>query len=538
MVHSLDLILALLALLVLAAVLARRLSFPEPLIFVPIGIAASYVPGVPEVVLDPELILNVFLPLLVYATAIRLPWHQFRENIRPIGFLAIGLVIFTTVGVALLAHAIVPELSWAAAFALGAIVSPPDTVAGASVLDRLSVPRRIAVILQGEGLINDVSALTIFRFAVLAAISGAFSLSDASLTFVAALIGGGLYGYAVGWLALRVRGLLNDSRLETTVSLMTPFVAYLVPEHFGSTGVLATAVAGLVVNSRSSHAISAETRLHTLPVWSMIDFWLNGILFLLLGLQLKAVLSMVPANALGNYVTVSLAIGLAAIALRFVWVYLIVYMPRMWAVDDSAHPRRNAVFMISWTGMRGAVSLAAALSLPFTLSDGQPFPARDLIIFATFAVILLTLLVQGSTLPFLIRRLGLDREGRSEERKGTEREYEARIRILAAGRKRVEALIAEGKVPAEWGARQCRELDDRKSTYVRHGAAADDRNARALAKSELQGLMESAEAQRAEMLRLRREDSIDDDIMHRIERDLDQQELRLQSRIGALPSRR
>lgn len=538
MIASLDIALGLLALLVAAAVLARRANFPEPLLFVLAGIAASYVPGVPTVFLEPELVLNVFLPLLVYAAAIRMPYREFRANLRPIGFLAIGLVFFTTVGVAVLAHAIVPEISWAAAFALGAIVSPPDTVAAGSVLGRLPVPKRIAVILQGEGLVNDVSALTIFRFAVLAAISGSFSLAHASLAFVAALAGGAIYGFLIGWLALRVRALLVDSRLETTVSLITPFVAYLLPEHFGSTGVLATAVAGMVVNAKAPHSISAGTRLHAMPIWEMIDFWLNGLLFLLLGLQLKVVLSMVPANALASYATVAVAIGIAAIVLRFVWVYLIVYAPRLWGGEGDTSPRRNAVFMISWTGMRGAVSLAAALSLPLTVAGGAPFPARDLVIFATFAVILITLVVQGSTLPFLIRRLGLDREGQVEDHRSTAVEYQARVRVLEAGMKRLEELVRARKISPEWGARQRRELRERVQTYKRHGAARVNVDARSLAQAELQGLVESGEAQRAEMLRLRREGKIDDHILHRIERDLDQQELRLQSRIETLPRAR
>jgi Na+/H+ antiporter len=534
-IAPLDLALGLLALLVAAAVIARRASFPEPLVFVPVGIAASYAPHVPEVTLDPALVLELFLPLLVYATAIRIPWRGFRHNLRPIAFLAVGLVAFTTLGVAVVAHSIVPALTWAAAFALGAIVSPPDVVAAASVITRLRVPRRIAVILQGEGLVNDVSALTIFRFAVIAAVSGSFSVSHASLFFLATLVGGAAYGFAVGWAALKLRDYLGDARLETTVSLITPFVAYLGPEYFDSTGVLATAVAGLVVSAQAPHRISAQTRLRSLPVWEMIDFWLNGVLFLMLGLQLKGLLSLVPPGDLGSWAGVSIAIGLAAIVLRFVWVYLIVYAPRLWATGGESVPRRNAVFMISWTGMRGAISLAAALSLPLTLADGSPFPARDLIIFATFAVILLTLVVQGSTLPFLIRRLGLESEGRAEEHRDTEREYEARKKVLDAGIERVEALVGEGKVSREWGERHRRELAERRETYGRHGAARTDDAARASAQAELEAHISAGAAQREALLALREAEAIDDEVLHRIEIDLDQQEMRLRARIAALP---
>jgi Na+/H+ antiporter len=540
MADSLDVVLGLLVLLIAASVLARRIAFPEPLLFVPIGIAVSYVPGIPAVYLHPNLVLHVFLPLLVYATALGVPWRQFRDNIRPIGFLAIGLVLFTTAGVAILAHALVPGLSWAAAFALGAIVSPPDEVAAAAVLARLPVPKRIAVILQGEGLVNDVAALTIFRFAVLAAVTGSFSLPQASAYFLGVLAGGTLYGYAVGWAALRIRNYLDDPRLETTVSLITPFVAYIGPEYFGSTGVLATAVAGLVVNSQGPRMISAETRLHAAPLWEMIDFWLNGILFLLLGLQLKAVLASVEGDRIGNYLTVALAIGLATIVLRFIWVYVAVYTPQLWKSADDAEPkpRHGQVFMISWTGMRGAISLAAALALPLTLSNGAAFPERVLIIFVTFAVIVLTLVVQGASLPFLIRALGLDREGSVERNKEALLEYEARIRTLDAGIKRVEELVRSGEIPAAFGALYARELRERKQTFQRHGAASKDPQRRNLARRELEAMMKATEAQRAELLRLRHEGKVDDEVVHRIERDLDEAELRLQTRVEGLPTRR
>jgi CPA1 family monovalent cation:H+ antiporter len=540
MATDLEIVLGLLVLLIGGSVLARRAAFPEALMFVPIGAAVSYLPGIPAVSPHPDLILHIFLPLLVYATAINVPWRQFRANLRPIGSLAIGLVIFTTAGVAVLAHAIAPGLSWAGAFALGAIVSPPDEVAAAAVLARLPIPKRISVILQGEGLVNDVAALTIFRFAVLAAVSSTFSFTHAAGYFLEVLIGGALYGFAVGWASLKIRGYLDDPRLETTVSLITPFAAYLGPEYFGATGVLATAVAGLVVNSRAPIMISAETRLHAAPIWQMIDFWLNGILFLLLGLQFRTVLGSVPVAEVREYASVSLATGLAVIVLRFVWVYVVVYTPLLWKPDrdEAPGPRRNHVFMVSWTGMRGAISLAAALALPLALPDGTPFPERGLIIFVTFAVIVATLVVQGGSLPFVIRALGLDREGKAERNDEAHLEYDARIQTLDAGMKRVEELVRTGKVPSAFGALYKRELRERKQTFERHGAASGDRKRRQLAKNELKAMMEATEAQRDELLRLRGEGRIDDEILRRIERDLDEAELRLQTRVETLPAPR
>lgn len=531
MVETVALLLGLLVLVIAASLAARAVSFPEPLAYVPIGVAVSFIPGVPEVALDPDVVLHFFLPLLVYATAIEVPWREFRANLRPIGFLAFGLVAFTTAGVAILAHAIVPGLSWPVSFALGAIISPPDEVAAAAVIEQLPVPRRIAVILSGEGLVNDVTALTIFRFSVLAAVSGSFSVGQASLFFASSLAGEALYGYAVGWIALRARSLLDDPRLETTLSLMTPFVAYLVPEHFGSTGVLATAVAGLVVNARAPRMISAETRLSAMPLWDMIDFLLNGLLFVMLGLQIKQVWSRIPDPNIVHLLLVTLAIGIALIALRFAWVYVTVYWPRLWHTTAAGEkpPRGNRIFLIAWTGMRGAISLAAALALPMSLGGG-PFPSRDFIVFVTFAVIVLTLVVQGATLPFLIRRLGLDKEGRREDEKSAQLEYDARIRIVDAALAKLEALCRSGELSEEAAQWYRDDFEHRRGTYERHRNAHPDRGRRKDARRELQAMLEIADAERDELLRLRKEGRIDDDAVRRIERDLDERELRLQSR--------
>ena len=527
---------ALLALVITASIAARRLALPEPLLLVPIGLAVSWVPGVPEVRLDPNLVLHLFLPLLVYATAIDVPWKQFRANLRPIGFLGIGLVVFTTTGVAIAAHAVVPELSWPAAFALGAIVSPPDELTAAAVIDRLPIPRRISVILQGEGLVNDVMALTIFRYAVLAAATGMFSFSHAGEFFLSVLVGGALWGFLVGWGTLWVRGHLDDPRLETTVSLITPFAAYFLPEYYGATGVLSTAVAGLVVNSQSARMISAGTRLNAKPLWGMIDYWLNGVLFLLLGLQIKSVTETVPTGRMVEYLLVSAAVAGTAIALRFLWVYVTAYTPGVWrtASCTGGAPRGNRLFFISWTGMRGAISLAAALALPLVLPDGKAFPARDLIIFVTFTVIIFTLIVQGGSLPLLIRMLGLEREGHQERDKATRSEYDARIRTLEAGIAHMDSLVAGGVVPRDVGDRYRREREHRQKTFERHRRAHADREWREIARHELGALMEATQAERDELLRLRSAGEIDDDTLHRIERDLDEQELRLQARQDTL----
>ncbi|MGZ5039879.1 MAG: cation:proton antiporter, partial [Usitatibacter sp.] len=392
------------------------------------------------------------------------------------------------------------------------------------------IPQRLVVILKGEGLVNDVTALTIFRFAVVAAVSGTFSVSHASGFFVAALLGGTLYGYAVGWAALRVRRFLDDPRLEVTVSLMTPFVAYLVPEHFGSTGVLAVAVAGLVINAHSPHMISAETRIHAMPIWSMIDFLLNGVLFVLLGLEVKSVVTGIASSNMESAIVVSVAIVLVAIALRFAWVYVTIYSRWLWRTRDNAPieaPKRSHVFLISWTGVRGAISLAAALAIPLTLPDGRAFPARDLIVFATFAVILATLVVQGGSLPFVIRRLGLEREGIQEREDRVSREFEGRIEVIDAGIARLKELAEAGEIPEEVSARHRHQLEHARRTVRRQLAGQDDEASEKIAERELYANAEVVDAQRAKLLELRSQERIDDDIVRRIERDLDEQELRL-----------
>ncbi|HEX7558053.1 MAG TPA: Na+/H+ antiporter [Usitatibacter sp.] len=537
MINLLDAALALLALLIAASLAARKFSLQEPLLFVLTGLAVSFVPGLPAIHLDPQLVMDIFLPLLVYATAIEVPWRAFRANLRPIGFLGIGLVLFTTFGIAAVAHAIVPGLEWPAAFVLGALISPPDEVAAASVLQHLPIPQRLVVILKGEGLVNDVTALTIFRLGVAATVSGSFSLSHASIFFLAASVGGTLYGFAVGWVALRLRRFLDDPRLEVTVSLMTPFVAYLVPEHFGSTGVLAVAVAGLVVNEHSPHMISAETRLHAMPVWAMIEFLLNGVLFLLLGLQVKTVVSSVPQGSVESAVLVAAWIAAAIVVLRFAWVYLTIYSRWLWRRRDHAPveaPRRSHVFLISWAGMRGAISLAAALAIPLTLPDGRPFPARELLIFVTFTVILATLILQGGSLPFVIRALGIEREGARERETQVAREFEGRLEVIDAGIARLEELATAREIPEEVSVRHRHQLEHARRTLRRQLAGQKDPAIEKIAEREHFSNAQAVDAQRAKLLQLRSDGKIDDDIVHRIERDLDEEERRLQGEEATL----
>ena len=420
--NELELILVLLAAAVALAVVSERLRIPYPILLVLGGLVLAFVPGLPAVTLDPELVLLIFLPPLLYAAAWFTSWRDFHQNLRPISLLAVGLVIATTTVVAAVARALVPGMSWPAAFVLGAIVSPPDAVAASAVLQRLRVPRRIVTIIEGESLVNDATGLVAYRFAVAAASSGSFSLGDAGLRFVLVAAGGVAFGLAVGWLIAQVHRRLEDFLIETVITLLTPYVAYIPAEHLGVSGVLATVSAGGYLGWRNPELLSALTRFRGRGVWSVLLMLFNGLVFILIGLQLGQLRAMTVDVSWGALLAWSALIAGATIVVRLIWVPLGAYLPRLWprvrTREPSPAPRQVA--MVAWTGMRGIVSLALALALPLTLPDGSPFPHRAVIIVMSFAVILVTLLLQGLSLPLVIRGLHLSDEGHDlrEERDG------------------------------------------------------------------------------------------------------------------------
>src|SRR5664279_1321676 len=397
----------LLAVSVLALV-ARKVTIPSPILFVVGGLLLGLIPELPKVRLNPELVFLFVLPPLLYPAALFTSWRDFRANLRPIALLAIGLILFTTVAVAYLAHYFM-GLPLAAGFVLGAIVSPPDAIAARAIADRLKVPRRIVTILEGESLVNDATALVAYRFAVVAVVTGSFSLAHASGQFFVVGIGGNLVGWVVGWLAEQFHKRVDDAPIEITVSLLTPFVAYLSAERLGVSGVLAVVTTGLYLGRRMPELISFRTRLQAGPVWELVEFLLNGFVFILIGLQLPEVLRALSDHtnySFGRLVWYALVISLAVILIRILWVFPASYLPRLLFQrirDNDPYPSWRHVTIVAWTGMRGVVSLAAALALPLTMQSGEPFPDRDLILFLTFIVIMATLVVQGLSLPALIR---------------------------------------------------------------------------------------------------------------------------------------
>src|ERR1043165_3259458 len=375
----------LLAVAVLALV-ARKLTIPYPILVVIGGLLLGLIPKLPKVRLDPELVFLFVLPPLLFPAALFTSWRDFRANLRPISLLAIGLVLFTTVAVAYLAHYFM-GLPLPAGFVLGAIISPPDAIAATAIAERLSVPRRIVTILEGESLVNDATALVAFRFAVAAVVTGSFSLAHAAGQFVIVAVGGILIGLAVGWLTAWIQKPIDDPPVEITISLLTPFAAYLPAEQLGVSGVLAVVTTGLYHGWRLPEITTSRTRLQAGPVWEMIEFLLNGFIFLLIGLQLPEVLRHLTGRSIPHLVWYAAVISLAVILIRMLWVFPATYLPR-WLFkglrERDPYPDWRHVAVVAWTGMRGVVSLAAALALPLTLANGSPVPRRALAPFLTF----------------------------------------------------------------------------------------------------------------------------------------------------------
>ncbi len=399
---TVEAVLALIATCIALALLARRWQVPYAAVLVLAGMALALLPGVPEIRLDPELALAFFLPPLLQASAYRTDWRGFRSNLRPILLLAVGCVLFTAACIALVAKWLVPEMPWAAAFALGAIVAPPDAVAAASVLKRLRLPRRIVTVLEGESLINDASALVLYRLAIGAVAAGSLSAGEAAGSFLLVGLGGGVVGFMFGRLALWIISRLEDPILETALSFLVCYASFLGAEALHVSGVIAVVVTGLVLGQAQHVAFGPETRMAARHVWDFLEFVLNSLVFILIGLQLNQILDRLAGQGVWELAGCALAISATLIVSRFVWVFPATWLPRR-ITGLRRHdpmPPWSHVTIISWAGMRGVVSLAAALALPLD------FPQRDLIVFLAFAAILATLVVQGTTLEWLIRRLG------------------------------------------------------------------------------------------------------------------------------------
>ena len=441
--------LALLLLLTVLSVVGRRLPWPLPITYLLGASAATLWPAFPRVELDPGFFFLCFVPPLLFSDGWLMPLREFIAARRAILMLSIGLVVFTTVAVGLVAHALVPDLPLAMAFALGAVISPTDAVAVGAITHRLKIPVRLTTVLNGESLMNDATGLVAFKFALAAVAAGAFSLRAAVMDFVVLAAGGLILGLAIGYLVGRVRDLLRavrgaDALIEVTISLMTPYAAYLAAEALGVSSILAVVAAGLYSGWRDPLRMDVESRRTAWSVWSVVLFWLNGLAFILLGLQFPAILATVG----GRYSTMEilLAVGAVtgtAIAARILWMFPGAYLPRLLFKrirDSEPAPAWQGVLVGGWAGMRGAITLAAALSIPRFLADGRPFPARDIVIFLSFGVIVATLLLQGTTLETLICKLGL--------RADDTREKEDRMARISAVQGGLQSLRDSGNADA------------------------------------------------------------------------------------------
>lgn len=524
--HGTEIILALLVLVAALAWLANRLRLPYPILLVIGGLGLAFVPHLTMVELRPDHVFVLFLPPILYYAGINTSWRDFKANIRPISYLAIGLVLFTTVLVAVAARSMFPEMSWASAFLLGAIISPPDAVAATAILQRLRVPRRVVVILEGESLVNDATALVTYQFAVAAVLTGAFSLTQASLQFVLAGVGGVVIGLLAGVVIAWVRPRLRDPSVENVVSLLTPYVAYLPADWMHLSGVLAVVTCGIYISRRLGRITTAQMRLRAYAVWDSVIFLLNGIVFILIGLQVSRILKVAPVGSMGFVIGFPLAISAVAILARLLWVIPASYIPRILNRklhrDDPVPPFRQ-VLLIAWTQMRGVVSLAAALALPTLTNAGDKFPQRDLIIFVAFGVILVTLVIQGLTLPLLIRALKID-TGTDES---ADEEVTARYLAALAAIEKLDALGAHD-AKAVAALQRLRALyDDRIAYYSRLMNPTGEDNLLSVDTAD-QALRAAIAAQRDMLLRLRDQGVIGDEVLRLLEQELDHEESRLQ----------
>ena len=515
--------LLILAALGVSATLAKRLAIAPAIVFLIVGIILAFLPGFPRIELKPEGVLLLVLPPLIYSSGVAMSWREFRANLRPIGALAIGCVIFTTVLVAAAAHYAL-GLPWSVGFVLGAIVSPPDVVAPLAIARRLKLPHRILVILEGEGLANDATARILYRFAVLAVSTGAFSLPPAAGTFVAIIVCEIMFGILVGWLSLRLRQWAHDPRVEISLSLLTPYLAFWVPEHLGGSGVIATVVSGLYVSWNGPLLISSKTRLQGIFFWDFVIWLIEGVLFLMIGFQLRLLMEKSKAVPVGE-ILVAIGIVCAIVVLaRFLWVFPGSYLPRLASKRIAAReekPSWKYVVVIGFTGIRGVVSLAVALALPLTLPNGQDFPYRDLILLITFGVIVFTLIGIGLALPILVKLLGLSEHGQLEAIREREAEIAARREILESARGSLDRIIKERNLPEGLA----RFLEARHETRMR--ALPEPPREEGQFTPATQGaslVREIITIERTCLHRLLREGKITDETRRRIERDLDLEE--------------
>jgi monovalent cation/hydrogen antiporter len=521
---------ALLALLLAAGLLLIAVSqlvrIPYPILLVLGGLGIGFVPGSPTVQLSPDLVLIAVLPPLLYGGAFFASLRELRANVRPIGMLAIGLVLTTMVAVATVAHAVVPGLAWPQAFVLGALVSPTDPTAATTIAQRLGLPRRLIALIEGESLVNDGTALVAYRFAVVAVVTGSFSLPRATGEFALNVAGGIAVGLGVGYLIRRLRRRLDNPPVEITIALLSGYFGYLPAQALGVSGVLAAVTVGIYMGWHTPELTNAQTRLQGQAVWEIVFLLLNGLLFALVGLQLPSILDALSGHSTAEVIGYAALVSAVVIAARFLWIFSSAYVGRQLSRrfrEEDLAPSWAEKTILAWSGMRGAVSLAAALALPITTDAGTGFPDRNLVIFLTFGVILATLVVQGLTLPGLIRLLRLEDDGLAEKE-----EAKARIHAAQAALDRLAELEAEDWVREDTAERMRGLYAFRQERFRSRFDPDGDGSVEDRSQAYQRLRRELLDAERRAVQDLRREGRIDDDVMRRVVRDLDLEDARLE----------
>ena len=525
--QALELILILLLVTAALQLVAERYSIPLPALLIIAGLILAVIPGLPRAVLDPDTIFLIFIPPLLYWAALTTSLRGLSRNLCSISLLAVGLVLATMIEVAWVAHAILPEMTWSSAFVLGAIVSPPDAVAVAAVTRRLGLPNTINTILKGESLLNDATAFVAYRMAVAAVVAGTFSIWQAGFRFVWTGVGAVALGLVIGWLIGRLRRLIGQTPLaENTISLLTPFVAFIPAERLGLASVLTVVATGLYLGRRGPKIVSAVTRLQAVAMWEMLVFILEGLIFIIVGLELRNVLQALTGHSVSRLIYYTVALSAVIIALRIGFVFVGSYLPRVISGKAESYPPWREVLFVGWAGMRGSDSLVIALALPLVTRTGGPFPARDLIIFLTFGVILISLVVQGFSLAPVIRWLKLTADTAAADNE----ESKARLISAQAGLRHLTEVGENQSATSNAVVNKLRQHHEHRIHRLTGEKVNDDSQSDARYQADYRRIrLEMISAERREIVSLRDRSEIGDNVMRRIQQDLDLEEVLLSS---------
>jgi len=532
-----QIVVFIMAILISLTAIANRRKLPLPILLVAAGLIIGFIPQLPDLALDPDVVFVIILPPLLYDAALKTSWHEFRSSIKPISALAITLVFFTTVAVAITAYYLIPGFSWPLAFVLGAVISPPDAVAASSIIKGLGLNRKVVTILEGESLVNDASALIAYRYAVMAVTTGTFVFWRAGLEFLMVTSVGILIGVATGYIfVLAHKKIENNPLVETSLTLLCPFISYMTAEQFHMSGVLAVVSTGLVISWRSPEVFSYETRMRTRILWDTLIFLLHGFVFILIGLQLPSIIKNLGNYPFSQILGYGLLISLVTIIVRIIWVFAGAYWENFFnrkkktAVDKKDNTWKN-VLVVAWTGTRGVISLAAALALPLALRDGAPFPKRNSIIFLAFVVIFVTLVVQGLSLPLLIRLLKIKPQDNTD---AEEKELQLYLATNTLHFIEQELMVSlDNKLQEQLREKYEQLINDLTKELTREKKTRySNKDAKAAAPDVLlNAKLEISKFQRELLVMLHKEGEFSDAAIKKVEREMDIDELKLNLKI-------